>query len=379
MSSFFTGICMQASKTAAKRALRSVMQARGFRTDNKNPELRLVLLPCGKKWTCMKSLQMDFEDIEGFLADCAAHLGAPMLTASCFDSDFVLLTLYRDGQSDAACIGEPYDGEKPAPNPEFWQALVGDFTTFSELLSRDFVFAEETLVPLGEMMGFDGEALLPDEALPENALVLGFSRGKVKEKPLLSSGPTRLAYQNAQEPKPYNLHQNSIVVMNNYGGPSRGIEILLELSFPENRKLEYEIFDTHIRTIAQQMERKPPTPVTLRQIEPKDGLDRWHAVVPDFEIPEGINLNYEYPPGMWKQKSDTEFKQSIVFNYQLRIPEYLEKLNMRFTPLEYPEGAYSWRLEDCRITPQAMEVFYQEGPEAFMEILRKNRRMKDGK
>ena len=68
---------------------------------------------------------------------------------------------------------------------------------------------------------------------------------------------------------------------------------------------------------------------------------------------------------------ETDFAQNLVFNFRLNIPEHLNKLDISFIPLEYPEGAYTWRLQDCWITPQEWEIFIYEGPDAFHKYLQK--------
>ena len=376
MGCFFTSICAQAPKTTVKNALRSIMKSRGWRVDNKNSELRFEIVPGGSKWCCLNGNLTDLEDCEGFVNAFASELAVPVLFASCRDSDYIYLQLHRDGGQDTACIGTPYDEEKPIPSREFWQGVVKNFDAFNDLLSNDWVFAEEALQPLGELMGFDGNTLLPFDEANEKAVCIGFSRTAAKGSPLVLSGPTILNHQRRQFPSPYNLHTNSIVVMHNYGGPSRGIEIMIELAFPGNKRCEYEIYDTHIRTGAQQLKQakiENYSPVKLERVDLRDGVDRWHAILPDFEIPEGLNLDYEYSSPFSSQQQMTEFQQSIIFNYRLRIPEYLESLNIHFTPLENPEGSYTWRLEDCYHTPQEMKVFHREGVDAFREIIRQKR------
>lgn len=371
MGNTFTSVCLRTSKTAAKKALLAAMQARGFRADKKNPEFYLTLQPCGRKWCCLKGELMDLGEPEDFAASLEEQLGVPMLTASCVDSDFIYLTLHRNGESDAACIGIPYDEEKPLPQREFWQDLVKDWDAFDNLLSRDWLFAEDALVPLGKLMGFDGRIMLPSDETEGKVITIGFSHAEENGSPLVSSGPTKLNFQRGQVPKPYRLFDNSNVCMHNYGGPSRGLEILIELSFPDNLNHECEITNAMLLTGAQQCRRKQA--VDLKPIPSRDGFERWHAVLPDFEIPDGLNLSYRYPENAWKRKMETEFAQEICFVYRLHASEHLKKLNIRFTPMEYPDGSYTWHLEDCYDTAQEWEVFHYEGIAAYREIDKKKR------
>jgi len=373
MGSFFTSISMRASRTTAKNALRSAMKAHGYRTDNKTPEISFTLTPCGGKWCCLTGEQMDFDDFDGFIANFAAQINAPLLMVNCIDSDFIYLTLYRDGETDCACVGEPYDEEMPVPNREFWQDLVNDFDVFTDILAQDRVFAEEALKPLGELMGFDGEMLLPADNLPENSITLGFSRAGKKESPLITAGPTVLGLALRQKNQPYRLDAHSTIAMHNFGGPSKGIEVIIEATFADRNDSPIDIFDVHLRDMLYLMPDSTPQHMQseFECISREGSCSTWRAAFPDFRIPDGLNLNFKYPST--KKQMDTEFAQSFVFNYRLRIPEHLSGLNIHFIPMESPEGKYTWRLEECWITPQELEIFLKEGPEAFHEYMRKKR------
>ncbi|MBQ3574417.1 MAG: hypothetical protein IJA26_01995, partial [Clostridia bacterium] len=355
MGSFFTSICAQVSKSAARSALRAAMLARGYRTDNKTPEISFSIAPCGGKWCCIKGEQMDFDDFEGFIADFSDHLQTAVLTAECFDSDCLYLTLHKNGETDAACAGMPYDDDPPEPNPEFWQDAVGDFDAFTEILQQERVFYEEALLPLGELMGFDGNALLPTDEPVENAICMGFSRAKVKENPLVTSGPAKLGHVRGQKPNPYRLDSWSTIIMHNFGGPSKGIKIIIEAAYPEGRDLPFEISEALLRSKLSQDIDMCQAPAEFKCISREGGCIRMEAALPDFEIPAGINLNYTHPSSM--KQMETDFAQNFVFNFQLNIPEHLDRLDISFIPLEYPEGAYTWRLQDCWITPQELEIF----------------------
>lgn len=381
MGSSFTSICMRSSKTAAKNALKSIMKARGFKTDNKSAEISFVLTPCGNKWCCLTGEQMDFDDFDGFIADFAAQLSTPLLCANCVDSDFIDLILYRNGETDCACVGEPYDEEAPVPIREFWQDLVGNFDAFTDILKQERVFAEEALIPLGELMGFDGETLLPSNEPAEKAITMGFSQAGKKENPLITAGATKLGHALRQKPQPYHLDtyirdSYNAIAIHNYGGPSKGIEVIIEAVFADRNDSPFEIFDVHLRDLKYQIPGIPPQHMQaeFECISCDGGRSTWRAAFPDFQIPEGINTNYKYPS--MKQQMNTEFAQQIVFNYRLRIPEHLSELNVHFIPTQCPEEKYIWRLEDCWITPQELEIFDREGNSAFLEYLRRKHEQK---
>lgn len=386
MGSFFTGICTQAGKAATIKALKAAMKEIGFATNNKNPEITLTLQPCGGKWLCIHSEQFDPEWFGAFMEAFHLPLKQPVLAVNCFDSDFVQLDLHCGGETGSACIGRPYVEPVPEPDPAFWQPLVGDFAAFSEILNGEYVFAEDGLLALGNLLGFDGKMLIPSPEPSEGAVILGFSRPAQKESPSITSGPVQLAHPpRPTRPGPYSLYRNSAITLINLGRPGKGIKIVIEAEFPEGKHPPFEICETHLRYFKYQMGTlyhkwggviPAPTPVEFECIENQGSRSVWQAILPEFDLPEGFNPNYRYASR--KKESDAISEKTIIFNYRLRIPEHLRTLNFHFIPLENPAGEYLWRLENCWQTPLALEIFERDGMETHREYLRREREQQNG-
>ena len=378
MGNFFTSICTRASMAAVTKALKAAMKEIGFRTNNRAPEFTVILQPYEDQWLCIHSDQFDSEWFGEWLEAFYLPMKQPVLAASCVDSDFVQLDLYHGDKTGSACIGQPYDEPAPKPDPAFWQPFVGNFAAFSEILNKKYVFAEEGLLALGYLLGFDGNMLLPSDEPADGAVILGFSRAAQKESPSITSGYVQLAYPpRSIMPQPYSLYRNSYITLINLGGPGKGIKIVIEAEFPGEKPLPFDICETHLRYAKYQMGTlshkwggviPAPTPVEFECIENQGCRSVWQAILPEFELPEGFNPNYKYASR--KKESDSISEKTIIFNYRLRIPEHLRILNFCFIPLENPTGEYLWRVEDCWQTPQEREIFERDGSDAYHEYMR---------
>lgn len=377
MGSFFDTLTLHCSKTRLKNALREYMAAAGYRTDNRTPELQFAILPGKNGWCALHGDALMDAFAENLPAALSAALGLPVLHIACFDSDFLYLTLHRGEISNAACVGTPYDGDPPLPDPAHWADFVPNFERFSEILRENHVFAEEALVPLGQLIGFDSDSLNFHfgDTLPDNAIACGFSRVAIKEKPLVSDGPTILGGPRGPHarPTPYSLDRINAIRLQNFGGPSRGIEVIVEAAFAHRSDLRFEIYDTLLRIFPIHQVYPHVRPAGEFECISRDGpRSTWRAAFPDFEIPEGVNLNYSH--SSMRKQMDLDLQHSFIFNYRLNIPEHLRELNIKFVPIEYPDGAYLWRLQDCCYSPQALEIFEHDGPDAFHRYIQDNER-----
>lgn len=165
MGSFFTNVSIL---NATPDAVAAAMAKLGYEPSADGIALHMPA-PRGK-WCTLHSDWMD--NLPDLPAALANHAEA-VLYITCIDSDFMLLTLTHSGHTETVCVGEPYDDEvEIALTPEHWQPYVGDLDAFRAILDEDYVFAEESLVPLGKLFGFEAEEInvYVDEllALPEN-------------------------------------------------------------------------------------------------------------------------------------------------------------------------------------------------------------------
>lgn len=121
-----------------------------------------------------------YGDMGMFLAELPETIsrltGDYAVMATCVDSDFALMELYRGGELlEQSCIGENYYDELEdleacgKPDPEKWAPLLldaGDMGLLKQLLSDVDAFAEDNLRGLTKLTGlpiFDDELMLAGE------------------------------------------------------------------------------------------------------------------------------------------------------------------------------------------------------------------------
>lgn len=119
-----------------------------------------------------------YGDMGMFLADLPGKISALTgdfsVMATCVDSDFALLELYRAGELlEKSYIGQLFEeyeflADFSRPNPELWMPLLRDPTqadALSEALFKEEVLAEENLRKLSALTGlsiFDDEMIFAD-------------------------------------------------------------------------------------------------------------------------------------------------------------------------------------------------------------------------
>ena len=370
MGNFFNCILVPASKTRLKSVIQSQMKTRGFRVNNSKPEFSFTISPSGKGWHTVQCELFVGDDFPDYASALSEALGTPALSLSCFDSDFIWLQLHKSGTFGEACIGTPYDDEPPSPSKAFWLDFVHDFDRFSEILSCEFVFAEETLIPLGRLIGFDGEALLSPNAA---SLSIGFSSIKPVEKPYVEDGCPRFALHGNLfgQNNPYQRNKNSAITFLNLGGPGTGMTIIAESPDLDREDVSLEnasISHGVVNPDGSYHCNGNLASFNFSRYKLDDGSIQWRAVLPDFRIPKGLNTNWT--GSTWNKTSMVESSCSIVFRYVLRTPVFLSSLRFTFIPHENPNGCYIWDIKDCRISPEMYEAICRE-PWRAGEILAK--------
>jgi len=180
MGSFFTNTSFIPTGSI-EATVSSAMELLGYHPAENETELHLLNY---SKWCTVHSEFIDEEQLHEALSKCADTV----LTISCFDSDFMLLTLTHSGCTETVCVGEPYEGEdvEIQLTPEHWQPIVGNLDAFRSILNEDYIFAEESLYALAELFGFDAAQInvTPDELLedpPEDMITLYYRNANPSE------------------------------------------------------------------------------------------------------------------------------------------------------------------------------------------------------
>ena len=102
----------------------------------------------GSSWITVCSPQF-----ERRISELSKALKTDVMLIECCDSDFIEMTLASaDGKDARVTIGEPYYGERKNSYSE-WEGKVSDLEKFIEVTNGDYVFAEDALTHLDELMG----------------------------------------------------------------------------------------------------------------------------------------------------------------------------------------------------------------------------------
>lgn len=89
----------------------------------------------------------------------------------------MILTICDQNDKDSCSVGVPYEEEEPLqPVIEKWSALLPtpkDKEKFLKIIEEDYVFSEESLEPLAEIIGFDAADMnIPyDLAIEEEGII----------------------------------------------------------------------------------------------------------------------------------------------------------------------------------------------------------------
>lgn len=166
MGSFFTNISVLKSGFTRKK-LTAAMNALNYQPSDTGAALQI--LPQNGRWCTIHADLMDM--LADALPDALAACSDAVLMVCCFDSDFLLLQLTRNHRTETVCVGEPYDPDELEIEftPEHWLPVVRNIDAFLDIIDDEYVFAEECLEPLGELMGFNAAQInVTPEELTEN-------------------------------------------------------------------------------------------------------------------------------------------------------------------------------------------------------------------
>ena len=112
-----------------------------------------------KKWVtiyCEKFIDMTITEKQMKLI--AKKLDSFAINIYCVDSDFIDMKASDGRRVDTVYIGEPYFGNVGDPTLKAWRSFLNndsDLNKFKEIISGDYVFVEESLEPLSELLMFN--------------------------------------------------------------------------------------------------------------------------------------------------------------------------------------------------------------------------------
>lgn len=237
------------------------------------------------------------------LSELSKALKTDVMLIECCDSDFIEMELTdADGTDARVTIGEPYYGERENSYSE-WEGKVSDLEKFIEVTNGDYVFAEDALTHMDELMGLPiVQAAMFGDCPPENGegvtvKILGFS---VAKEP--SDEPPRLRIDSYRGCLPIPDEPYYAFSVSNEGGASKGLGIVFLGDYIANDEITFTDCSLHIG--------KTKIPVELKKIKCDDGSYVLSWRDEDIEIPaapdEKLSLS---------KKQKLAFERSFSFGY----------------------------------------------------------------
>ena len=175
MGSFFSNISFKKNNISKDKLIEFVNQSSSL---NGISAKYLMNIKEDNEWV---TIYDPFEDSDNDIYKLAQTLnkllGTPIFIAQCCDSDFMLLGIAVKNDIDICSVGIPYEEEeKLIPDIQKWSILFNTNDKkekFLKIIDVDYVFSEESMEPLAEILGFKEEDINKtyDEALEENDII----------------------------------------------------------------------------------------------------------------------------------------------------------------------------------------------------------------
>lgn len=252
----------------------------------------------GSGWITVCSQQF-----EKRLSELSAALKTDVMLIECVDSDFIEMTLVSaDGKDARVTIGNPYYGERENSYSE-WEGKVSDLPKFIKVTNGDYVFAEDALTYLDELMGLPiVQGAMFGDYPPENGegvtvKVLGFSAAKQP-----SDEPPRLRISGLNGCLPIPDEPYYAFAVLNKGGASKGLGIVFVGDYIANDDITFTDCSLHIGNTK--------IPVELEKIKCDDGSYVLSWQDKDIDIPPAPDEKLSF-----LKKEKLEYERSIDFGY----------------------------------------------------------------
>lgn len=307
----------------------------------------LIYAPSDSSWISLASdsfMLYSASDIKKTAKPISKAFETDVLTASCMDSDFLLLHLLNAADhTDAwAKIGSLYGMETGKPvHISAWEKKVPDIFQFSKIIKTHYTFAEEALYELADK----AFAMLPEQCclyvndtlrLEQTALTrLYFALPETSQ-----TEPPRIEIP-MYGLMPCKIGESSCVFAVNKGGASKGISIAFTGDFIENDDLTFENITFESNYGSDDRKIISIQPEKVRQ---KGGGYMLYWEDPDFPIPPKANPKL---PISQIQKLEFEREFGVRFTVQGN-PRRLLDVTVFIMPLDKTDPAssacwYVWR------------------------------------
>lgn len=307
MGATFTNIHIKKTDTMRRKdvekLLCAMIEKKGFKrtADIAAADEKVILCEIkGGKWITVSS---GFFETHNELSTLSEKLGTDVMSISCYDSDCLNMNLVNAADNTDAWVNVGrFEYEERESNYPEWKNKVSNLDRFIEVTQGDYVFAEDVLNHIEELMGLPCvQSNLFFDHPPENdenvtVITLGFS--EVRDD---SSAPPKLSicHQNGMPAIPGKSEFFSII---NKGGASKGLAIVFVGGYIENDEITFS--DCSLEFGSKTI------PIELQKIKSADGSYILHWCDEEFVVPPAPPKNLSY-----SRRNKLEWERSIIFRY----------------------------------------------------------------
>lgn len=303
-------------------------------TDAENADIKVsIFAPYGSEWVSVCSEAFTHDDILALAPSISKVTQNDVLSAACFDSDYLFLNLINEKDSTDAWIniGKSYEIKAPRrSNVAAWKNKVSDFDSFKLAAKEKYICAEEFLFSVCKNLGISPNQIDGFE-LPEDSIKLCFSA------PVKSDAEPAKFTVPSYSLTPCRIGIHDACAFYNTGGASRGIAVAFTGNYVENDEITFE--NTAIRTTKGSLNEFTSCPITLQKIRLSDGRAAYYWEDKSFKIPECVSD--DLPPMVYQKKKWT--RQITVDFVPQGNPRKVLDIAVTMIPLSNPiDGQYTW-------------------------------------
>lgn len=310
MGATFTNIHIKKTDTLRREEVEeqlcAMLEKKGFKrtTDIESADETVILCEVnGGKWVTVSSGFFETQSDNGILKMLSKKLNTDVMSISCYDSDFLNMNLVNAADNTDAWVNVGrFEYEERESNYPEWKNKVSDLDRFIEVTQEDYVFAEDVLNHIEELMGLpcvqsDLFADHPPES-DENVTVtiLGFTAANSE-----NTAPPKLeiSHQNGMPAIPGEKQFFQII---NKGGASKGLGIVFVGSYIENDEITFTDCSLEFNSMS--------IPIEFQKTKSADGSYVLYWRDEEFVLPPAPPANLSY-----SRIYKLEWERGIIFRY----------------------------------------------------------------
>jgi len=240
--------------------------------------------PVDSEWISVYGDSMEYTDVLQLAPRISQNCMTDVLSAACFDSDYLFLHLLNIAQKRDLWLNIGKSDEIQPPrrsNLSAWKNAVTDYDAFKTAAKQSYVFAEDFLEAVSQSLHIT------------SAQVIGCNRAASAERMYFSAvkksdfRPTKLKIHH------YNLmpcepERMTSCRVNNLGDASRGIEIMFLGDYIEHDEITIEDVMFCYKTARDE---EVSIPITMEKRQRSDGSWVYYWADKDFLIQRAVSSN----------------------------------------------------------------------------------------